>query len=115
MRLPGEGDGEGGKNRKRLKIAIAALVVGAIYFFISRQLGQDIATAEFGWPVGVPICRSLGHGLYEIRSNLASHRTARVIFCAASACTDWRVAWRARRCICMRSSSDRLRAARVTD
>jgi membrane protein DedA with SNARE-associated domain/membrane-associated phospholipid phosphatase len=40
MRLPGEGDGEGGKNRKRLKIAIAALVVGAIYFFISRQLGH---------------------------------------------------------------------------
>jgi undecaprenyl-diphosphatase len=40
MRLPGEGDGEGGKNRKRLKIAIAALVIGAIYFFISRQLGH---------------------------------------------------------------------------
>jgi len=40
MRLPGEGDGEGGKNRKRLKIAIAALVVGAIYYFISRQLGH---------------------------------------------------------------------------
>ncbi|HEU5105273.1 MAG TPA: bifunctional DedA family/phosphatase PAP2 family protein [Solirubrobacterales bacterium] len=40
MRLPGEGDSEGGKNRKRLKIAIAALVVGAIYFFISRQLGH---------------------------------------------------------------------------
>jgi membrane protein DedA with SNARE-associated domain len=40
MRLPGEGDGEGGKNRKRLKIAIVALGVGAIYFFISRQLGH---------------------------------------------------------------------------
>jgi len=40
MRLPGERDGEGGENRKRLKIAIAALVVGAIYFFISRQLGH---------------------------------------------------------------------------
>ena len=40
MRLPGEGDGEGGKSRKRLKIAVAALVVGAIYFFISRQLGH---------------------------------------------------------------------------
>jgi membrane protein DedA with SNARE-associated domain/membrane-associated phospholipid phosphatase len=40
MRLPGEGNGEGGKNRKRLKIAIAALVIGAVYFFISRQLGH---------------------------------------------------------------------------
>jgi membrane protein DedA with SNARE-associated domain/membrane-associated phospholipid phosphatase len=40
MKLPGEGDGEGGKNRKRLKIAAAALVVGAVYYFISRQLGH---------------------------------------------------------------------------
>jgi membrane protein DedA with SNARE-associated domain/membrane-associated phospholipid phosphatase len=40
MRMPGEGNGEGGENRKRLKIAIAALVVGAVYFFISRQLGH---------------------------------------------------------------------------
>jgi membrane protein DedA with SNARE-associated domain len=38
MKLPGEGDG--GSNRKRLKIAIAALVIGAGYFFISRQLGH---------------------------------------------------------------------------
>jgi membrane protein DedA with SNARE-associated domain len=38
MKLPGEG--EGGSSRKRLQIAIAALVIGAIYFFISRQLGH---------------------------------------------------------------------------
>ena len=38
MKLPGEG--EGGENRKRLKIGAAVLVVGAIYFFISRQLGH---------------------------------------------------------------------------
>lgn len=38
MRLPGEG--EGGDKRKALKIGIAVLVVGAIYFFISRQLGH---------------------------------------------------------------------------
>jgi phage-related protein len=42
---------------------------------------QDIAIAEFGWPVGMPVCRLLGSGLYEIRSDLASHRIARVIFC----------------------------------
>jgi len=40
MKLPGDGDGNGRKSRKRLKIAAAALVVGAIYFFISRQLGH---------------------------------------------------------------------------
>lgn len=38
MKLPGEG--EGGSRRKRLKIAAAAVVVGAVYFFISRQLGH---------------------------------------------------------------------------
>ena len=46
-----------------------------------RIVGQDIATAEFGWPVGMPVCRSLGRGLYEVRSDLASSRIARVIFC----------------------------------
>lgn len=49
-----------------------------------RVIGQDIATAEFGWPVGMPVCRSLGRGLYEIRSDLANGRTARVVFCVAS-------------------------------
>lgn len=48
-----------------------------------RIVGQDIATAEFGWPVGMPVCRLLRGGLYEIRSDLASHRIARVIFCVA--------------------------------
>ena len=46
-----------------------------------RIVGQDIATAEYGWPVGMPVCRSLGKGLYEIRSDLAKGRIARVIFC----------------------------------
>jgi membrane protein DedA with SNARE-associated domain/membrane-associated phospholipid phosphatase len=38
MKLPGES--EGGSNRRRLKIAAAALAIGAVYFFISRQLGH---------------------------------------------------------------------------
>jgi len=46
-----------------------------------RVIGEAIATAEFGWPVGMPVCRSLGRGLYEIRSDLRSNRIARVIFC----------------------------------
>lgn len=48
-----------------------------------RKLGFDISTVEFGWPVGMPLCRSLGGGLWEIRSDLPSNRTARVIFCIA--------------------------------
>ena len=45
-----------------------------------RVVGLDIATAEFGWPVGMPLCRSLGKGLWEIRSNISNGRIARVIF-----------------------------------
>jgi phage-related protein len=46
-----------------------------------RIIGEDIATVEFGWPVGLPTCRPLGNGLFEIRSGLSSNRISRVIFC----------------------------------
>ena len=36
---------------------------------------------EFGWPVGMPVCRPLGNGLWEVRSNISNRRTARVTFC----------------------------------
>jgi phage-related protein len=42
-------------------------------------LGTDIKTVEFGWPVGLPVCRPLGDGLWEVRSKL-NNRIARVIF-----------------------------------
>ncbi len=48
-----------------------------------REIGQDIATVEYGWPVGMPVCRPLGQGLWEVRSNLPGNRTARVIFSIA--------------------------------
>lgn len=48
-----------------------------------RILGRDIAAAEFGWPIGMPLCKSLGGGLWEVRSGLPGGRTARVLFCAA--------------------------------
>ena len=48
-----------------------------------HTIGYDIGLAEFAWPVGMPLCRSLGRGVWEIRSNLASNRIARVIFCVA--------------------------------
>jgi undecaprenyl-diphosphatase len=38
MKLPGEGEGR--SNRKRLKIGLIALAIGAVYYFISRQLGH---------------------------------------------------------------------------
>jgi phage-related protein len=45
-------------------------------------IGTDIKAVEFGWPVGLPLCRSLGKGLWEVRSTL-SNRIARVLFCVA--------------------------------
>jgi len=44
-------------------------------------IGEDIKTIEFGWPVGLPVCKNLGRGLYESRSNLIHGKIARVIFC----------------------------------
>lgn len=49
-----------------------------------RVIGLDIAIAEFAWPVGMPVCRALGRGLHEIRSDIGRGRTARVIFCVAA-------------------------------
>ena len=46
-----------------------------------KTIGEDIKTVEFGWPVGMPICRSLGGGIYEVRSALTQNRIARVLFC----------------------------------
>ena len=45
-----------------------------------RVVGEDIATAEFGWPVGMPVCKDMGRGLHEVRSNITSKRIARVLF-----------------------------------
>lgn len=46
-----------------------------------KIIGNDIKTVEFGWPVGMPVCRSLGKGLWEVRSNITNKKIARVIFC----------------------------------
>lgn len=44
-------------------------------------IGIDIKMVEFGWPIGMPVCRPLGAGLYEVRSTLSSKREVRVVFC----------------------------------
>lgn len=45
-----------------------------------RIVGKDIQKVEFGWPIGMPYCRALGRGLWEVRSNLSGGRIARIIF-----------------------------------
>lgn len=46
-----------------------------------KLVGRDIQKVEFGWPLGLPYCRSLGDGLWEVRSNLTDGKIGRVIFC----------------------------------
>ena len=46
-----------------------------------HAIGKDILRAQWRWPVGMPLCRALGNGLWEIRTNLATRRTARVVVC----------------------------------
>jgi len=36
---------------------------------------------QFGWPIGMPLVRSLGDGLWEIRCGLPSQKIARLILC----------------------------------
>jgi len=45
-----------------------------------KRTGEDIKTVEFGWPIGMPVCKPLGDGIYEVRSSLAQNRIGRVLF-----------------------------------
>ena len=46
-----------------------------------RTIGQDISDVEYGWPIGMPLCKNLGQGVHEVRSNISHSQIARVIFC----------------------------------
>lgn len=50
-----------------------------------RLIGYDIATAELGWPIGMPLCRQMSgrKGLWEVRTNLTDGKIARVFFCVS--------------------------------
>jgi phage-related protein len=47
---------------------------------IANVSGEDIKTVEFGWPIGMPVCKPLINGIYEVRTNLNQRRLARVLF-----------------------------------
>jgi phage-related protein len=46
-----------------------------------QAVGQDLLRAQWRWPVSMPLCRPMGGGLWEIRTDLATKRTARVLLC----------------------------------
>ena len=47
-----------------------------------KIVGWDMARVEFGWPIGMPICRPVGHeGLREVRSTIGQCKVeVRVLF-----------------------------------
>ncbi len=46
-----------------------------------KIIGEDVKDVEFSWPIGMPLVRSLGNRLWEVRSNITHGRIARIIFC----------------------------------
>jgi len=45
-----------------------------------KIIGEDIKEVEFSWPIGMPLVRSVGRELWEVRSTLPQGRIARVLF-----------------------------------
>ena len=43
-------------------------------------IGQDLMRVQYRWPIGMPLCRAMGDGLWEVRSDLPGNRIARVLF-----------------------------------
>jgi len=46
-----------------------------------QTIGKDLLRAQWRWPAGMPLCRAMGSGLWEIRTDLPTKRTARVLIC----------------------------------
>ena len=44
-----------------------------------KSVGRDIKTAQYGWPLGMPLIRKLAPGLWEVRSRIGEG-IARVMF-----------------------------------
>jgi len=50
---------------------------------VSKEIGSDILTVQWNWPVGKPLVDGLGNGCYEVRS---THRRKEygVFFCISA-------------------------------
>lgn len=46
-----------------------------------RLVGQDLQRVQYRWPVGMPLVRPMGKGLFEVRTDLPDKTIARVLFC----------------------------------
>ena len=46
---------------------------------VRQAIGTDLLRVQEQWPIGMPVCKSLGKGLWEVRTGLLSNRTVRVL------------------------------------
>lgn len=46
-----------------------------------RAIGLDLQRVQFRWPIGMPLCRPMGNGLWEVRTSLPNGTIARVLIC----------------------------------
>lgn len=45
------------------------------------EIGEDLQRVQYRWPVGMPLCRALGDGLWEVRTSLSGKTISRVFIC----------------------------------
>jgi phage-related protein len=45
-----------------------------------KVIGKDLKTLQFGYPLGMPLCRHLRSQIQELRSSLPSGREVRLLF-----------------------------------
>lgn len=45
-----------------------------------KTVGEDLKTLQFGYPLGMPLCRHLRSQIWELRSSLPSKREVRLLF-----------------------------------
>ncbi len=46
-----------------------------------RAIGMDLQRVQYRWPVGMPLVRPMGKGLFEVRTSLPDRTIARVLIC----------------------------------
>ncbi len=46
-----------------------------------REVGLDLQRVQYRWPVGMPLVRPMGKGLFEVRTSLPDGTISRVLFC----------------------------------
>ena len=51
-----------------------------------QAIGKDLLRAQWRWPVGMPLCRPMGNGLWEVRTDLPTKRRA---YCSAFIASTW--------------------------